>query len=177
MPAKERPAWTTLLMVALVIILLGGGGITMIAIAIRHWNAERDSDTIVKRETPPATAIQPAATPTLPEAATPVPTAPVASTPSQPEAAPAPSASRPAPAAARPPPRLATRTKAPVLWPSLSLSGIVGDGSLGAASLNGRIVGVGEMISGVKVVHIGRGGAKLEYEGETRFLKVGNAIE
>lgn len=70
----------------------------------------------------------------------------------------------------------ATETREPqVEWPSLTLSGAVGIGSNGSAIFDSEIVSVGETIEGVKVISIGKQGVKLEYEGETQLLKVGNS--
>jgi hypothetical protein len=69
-----------------------------------------------------------------------------------------------------PPPRA-------VSWPKLALKGVVGKGQSGSAFINSEVVGPGEQIEGVKVVAIDKGAVRLEYQGETRILKVGTAIE
>ncbi len=60
-------------------------------------------------------------------------------------------------------------------WPSLTLSGVVGKGVQGAATLNGQIVAVGETISGVEVIYIDEKSVRLKCEHETRNLKVGQS--
>jgi hypothetical protein len=64
-----------------------------------------------------------------------------------------------------------------VQWPYLLIGGVVGKGLRGAATINGKIVSVGESIDGVEVVAIGDYGVKLECKHETRFAKVGSVIQ
>jgi hypothetical protein len=66
---------------------------------------------------------------------------------------------------------------APVQWPYMKIGGVVGKGLKGAATINGKIVAVGESIDGVEVVAIGDYGVKLECQNETRFAKVGSLIQ
>lgn len=87
--------------------------------------------------------------------------------------------------AAAPPPAIAVEStpqepeveKPPVIWPPILLNGIVGRGLNGSAMINGQIVGVNEKIDEVRLVSIRAQGAVLEYEGETKFLKVGSSME
>jgi hypothetical protein len=65
----------------------------------------------------------------------------------------------------------------PVQWPYLQVGGVVGKGLRGAATINGRIIAVGESIEGVEVIAIGDYGVKLECQNETRFAKVGSVIQ
>lgn len=66
-------------------------------------------------------------------------------------------------------------TKKMVPWPVLKLSGVVGKGTRGSAIINGNIVLIGQTIDGVKVVKIIEGGVEVEYQGETKFLRVGGS--
>jgi hypothetical protein len=65
----------------------------------------------------------------------------------------------------------------PPVWPSLVLSGVVGKGNNGSAIINGEVVGIGEVIEGVKVTGIRKQGADLEYQGDVRYLKVGGSLK
>jgi hypothetical protein len=65
---------------------------------------------------------------------------------------------------------------APAVWPHVTLTGVVGKGIRGAATLNGQIVAVGESIAGAEVVYIGDEGVKLEFGSEERHLKIGQTI-
>ncbi|MFO7870745.1 MAG: hypothetical protein R6V03_04860 [Kiritimatiellia bacterium] len=67
--------------------------------------------------------------------------------------------------------------KPPVVWPALSLGGIVGRGKDGAVIINGQIVGVGDIVNGVRIAAILRNSVKLEHGGETRILKVGHSTD
>ncbi|MBN2301511.1 MAG: hypothetical protein JXN60_03240 [Lentisphaerae bacterium] len=64
-----------------------------------------------------------------------------------------------------------------VVWPMLTLSGVVGKGSNGSVILNNEIVGVGEYIDGVKVVSLGYREVTLEYEGQQQTIKQGNSTQ
>lgn len=64
-----------------------------------------------------------------------------------------------------------------VLWPPLTLRGIVGRGLNGAAIINNQVVGVNEVIEGVRVVSIEAQGVELEYQGEKKTLKVGFTLK
>jgi len=116
---------------------------------------------------------------------------PIAPEPPSTQAAPTPER----PAVARPAPTVADGTptangssvsgghspeeslRPPANWPMLTCSGVVGKGASGSAIISSEIVGVGESVQGVKVLSIRAQGVELEYEGETRFLKVGSALQ
>lgn len=61
----------------------------------------------------------------------------------------------------------------PAIWPELRVSGVAGSASRGAAFINGNVVGVNERISGVRVLAIKGQSVLLEYQNETRLIKVG----
>ncbi len=65
---------------------------------------------------------------------------------------------------------------APVMWPAITISGVVGKAQKGAVFVNGKVVGVNETIEGVRVLAIKPQGALLEYQGETRLAKVGQPV-
>jgi hypothetical protein len=106
----------------------------------------------------------------------PEPTAPV-------QTAPTPAVTPPAvvspPAVAKPvvakpvaPPR------APVVWPHLTVTGLIGAGQRGGvAIINGQTISVGDTVEGVKVVAVVQQTVRLSYEGETKLLRVGDATE
>ena len=60
----------------------------------------------------------------------------------------------------------------PVEWPLLTLEGVVGKGDTGSARLNGRVVFVGDLIEGVRVIAIHPNKAELEYKGRRMMLRV-----
>lgn len=62
-----------------------------------------------------------------------------------------------------------------VPWPVLKLSGVVGRDTQGSAIINGNIIPIGQTIEGVKVVKIIGGGVEVEYQGETKILRVGDS--
>lgn len=64
----------------------------------------------------------------------------------------------------------------PVIWPDLTVTGVVGKELKGAAFINGKVVGVNEVIQEVRVIAIKQQGALLEYKGETLLAKVGQPI-
>jgi hypothetical protein len=69
-----------------------------------------------------------------------------------------------------------------VVWPVISLRGIVGNKKNGSAILagstgKGTIVVVGEAIEGVRLVEIEKASIVLEYEGERRTLRVGEKTQ
>ena len=65
----------------------------------------------------------------------------------------------------------------PAQWPYLQIRGVVGKGLRGAATINGKVISVGESIENVEVVAIGDYGVKLEFKNETRFAKAGSVIQ
>lgn len=81
---------------------------------------------------------------------------------------PATAAAAATPAAAVPP--------APIKWPDITISGVVGKEQKGAVFVNGKVIGVNETVEGIRIVAIKSQGAVLEYQGETRLAKVGQPI-
>ncbi len=65
---------------------------------------------------------------------------------------------------------------APVKWPDITISGVVGKELKGAVFVGGKVYGVNETVSGIRIVAIKSQGALLEYQGETRLAKVGQPI-
>jgi hypothetical protein len=61
-----------------------------------------------------------------------------------------------------------------VLWPSLTLSGVMGKGKKGSAIINGEFLGVGDTIEGVKILSVEEKSVNLSFMGEKQSLKVGN---
>jgi hypothetical protein len=66
-----------------------------------------------------------------------------------------------------------------VIWPRLSVSGIIGtsSGSRGAAIINGQMLGIGSTIEGVKIIAVDKQGVQLRLGDETRTLTVGGTTE
>jgi len=162
-----------------VVLLLVGAGIWMMMFAFQKWKGSQERP----GTSPPIKAILPAE----PESPAPAVTAPGPRPPETP-APEAPTAqAEPSPEEAEESmekvPGLAVdldvKTTEPsgLVWPPLALSGVVGKGHNGAANINGQVVGIGETVDDVTVLAVARQGAKLEYKGETRFLKVGKSIE
>lgn len=154
-----------------------------------------EPDSVVEKDTPAVDEAVPSP-PAAVEAATPDSAIPEpfelvedgSSTPTSPESTPKTkqvTPSRPAPAntasssAPKPPPKpvVATKLPEPVTpkepWPTIILGGFVGAGRNGTAILNGEFIGVGETISGVKLLSIERKSVKLSYKGQTQILKMG----
>ncbi|RKX33184.1 MAG: hypothetical protein DRP22_00895 [Verrucomicrobia bacterium] len=101
------------------------------------------------------------ARPPSPEAAS--PTAQVAVAPEEPTRA-----------SEQPPQAAPSERKA--VWPPLQVSGIIRQaGGTSAAIVNGRIVGRGDTVEGVRIVSVAHGGVWLELGDERRFLRVGAA--
>jgi hypothetical protein len=135
---------------------------------------------------PAATGAAPAVAETAPAAATNGATATPVPPPTP--AAPAPVPAIPpalpvqAPASAtNPPPTVA---KAPaeetVVWPSLTVSGLMGGkqaGQQGAAIINGQMLGVGESIEGVRIIEVSKQGVRLRWQNQTRLVKVGESTD
>lgn len=176
----EEPKRRTVLLivgVVLLILVLAAGGIGLVTFAFKQWNASKASQRLAA---PSATESNPAATAPLNATTPEAPHAP-ASTPPTAMAGSQPAPEPPLPVAPTALPVAATATLAPehalVAWPFLKVGGVVGKGLRGAATINGRIVAVGEEIDGVEVVSIGDYGAKLEFQNEMRFVKVGNTVE
>lgn len=80
-------------------------------------------------------------------------------------------------AAAAPVP--AVQKIAVVVWPKLTVTGIIGAtrGGKSAAIVNGQMVTPGAVVEGVKIEAIDRLGVKLSFEGESRTLSVGGSTE
>lgn len=66
--------------------------------------------------------------------------------------------------------------KAPVTWPPMKLTAIIGKGKKGTARLNGQLLVVGEELDGVTLVELSEHGVVLEYKGEHQNLKLGGTI-
>ena len=89
-------------------------------------------------------------------------------------AIPSPPAPAPLKVVAAPPPK-----PLPVIWPRLSVSGIIGGGKKGyyAAIINGKTLCPGDTTEGVKIKAIENQKVRLVYEGEERTLSAGGIIE
>jgi len=204
--AKSKP-WAVLLGALAVILLLVGGAAWMLLTAVKTMRndvtetvvstlKEAQTPTVVEPDVPadrgeeaiaaaePATTegVEPAEQPvpvTEREPASEEPPTEVASAPAPTEIAPP----RPTPPQPVPAPEVAgaePEAEMPASesqWPILNLKGIVGKGQRGAAVINGKVVAVGELIEGVKVVSVNSRGAQLEYEGNSRHLRVGSTTE
>jgi len=109
----------------------------------------------------PATAVEPSVKPT------PATELPSGVTDAAAEAPP--SAVATTPAVPAPPP-------APVKWPDITISGVVGKEIKGAVFINGKVFGVNETVEGIRILAIKPQGALLEYQGETRLAKVGQPL-
>ena len=144
----------------------------------------------------PSKAVAPSVVKTTPSATVPGPKSPVATPELRPEVrapevavaqsgqtaktlppVPQPATNGPAAQAAAVSPTPPATVKAIVIWPALTLSGVVGRGPQGTAIINKEILGINETILGVRIVSIERQGATLEFQGETQFLKVGNSTK
>ncbi len=64
----------------------------------------------------------------------------------------------------------------PMVWPNLSISGVLGNEQKGAAFIDGKVVGVNETIQGVRILAIRSQSVMLEYKGESRLVKVGQSV-
>ncbi len=60
-------------------------------------------------------------------------------------------------------------------WPALKISGVMGSGKNGTAIINGKMLGVGELINGAKVEAISGGSVTFEYQGKTKTLRSGQS--
>lgn len=79
-------------------------------------------------------------------------------------------------ASVEPPPAIEPKT---VSWPSLRLQGVLTRGAArqrSAAFINAEMVEEGEQIEGVVLVEVGSAGVWLEFSGERKFLRVGQAL-
>ena len=202
--AKSKP-WAVLLGALAVILLLVGGAAWMLITAVKTMTddvadtvvstlKEAETPTVVEQDVPAdpgeeaVAAVEPATTEGIEPPAQPAPVAapepaaeepPVVSVPEPTEIAapgPAPPQPVPAPEVAGAEPEAET-PDAEVQWPVLKVKGIVGKGQRGAAVINGKVVAVGELIEGVKVVSVNSRGARLEYKGSSRHVRVGSSTE
>ncbi|NQT92193.1 MAG: hypothetical protein HQ559_05480 [Lentisphaerae bacterium] len=179
-PGKESSprAWPVLLAAILVVVLLVGGAVWIAMYALQRGRNTEDSPrssdsqpaastgtTIDEQPTPagvqPADPLQSTLPPVEPPSSTDTPSQPLA-TPDEP---------------ASPPEESSAPARPPVNWPKLALEGVVGKGQMGAAKVNGRIVGVGESIEGAVLISLDKKGVMLEFEGERQFLKLGTTID
>lgn len=67
----------------------------------------------------------------------------------------------------------------PVLWPKLSVTGIIGSSRTGhsAAIVNGQMLSPGDSLEGVRIEAIEKQRVKLVYQGEVKSLSVGGSTE
>lgn len=72
-----------------------------------------------------------------------------------------------------PPPIPKAAAPAPV-FPPLKLQGLIFQGTLSSALINGQVLRVGEDIGGVRVVAIGRDEVTVTLDGQTKVLKLKN---
>ncbi|MCE9614988.1 MAG: hypothetical protein K8T26_11970 [Lentisphaerae bacterium] len=170
--------------IVLAIWILGALGIWMVFFAYQQWRKAKEAQQLVLHEqtagaastatgTAPVPDVASTTASTTPAAADTNAVAPMASS----AAAGSDVSSGHAVDAGTAPAAPEVTSTAPQSWPLLKISGVVGKGLRGAATINGHIVTVGEKIDDVEVVSIGEYGAKLEFGGETRFAKVGSTVE
>jgi hypothetical protein len=175
-PVKRNRA--ALLGIAAVILLVIGGGVWLALFFMKPKNAAQPPPTT--STTLPASVA--GSTPTVEPAVTAPPPVVVSVTPPV-ETVAVVTATEPTPSgtkietAATPPPPAHVAPPAPVVWPSLMLSGVMGRGSRGAVRINNEIVTINDTIQGVKLIAIGNQGVELEYMGERKILKVGSSTQ
>ena len=173
---NESRNWPTLVGILVLALLLAGGGVWMLVYAFQQWKSNK------------------AAGPRIALLGKEQPTEPVQPDDYEPEVAqldePEPVEPEPMTEPGEEPTGALTAAVAepgvgeeqidmlePLEWPQISLTAVVGKGLTGAAIINGQIVGVGEIVDDVEVAAVGRQGVKLQYMGESRFLKVGTTLE
>lgn len=162
-----KPGLKVVLLIIGVLLCLAFG-VWAISFAIQTWNKSAPAEeTDSPAQANPAETSQQAPDSTAPNNVVDVPEV-IESTP-----APDPLVARPAAPEAAPAPVAVE----PVIWPMLTINGLVGKGEQGAAMINAQIVGVNETIEGVKVIDIKKQGVTLEFEGEKRFVKVGGSTD
>ncbi|HOW96637.1 MAG TPA: hypothetical protein P5567_01910 [Kiritimatiellia bacterium] len=64
-------------------------------------------------------------------------------------------------------------------WPTLKLTGVMvghGEKSKGSAFLNGSFVEVGDRIDEVRLVEVDAKGVRLEFQGEKKYLRLGQSL-
>ncbi len=76
-------------------------------------------------------------------------------------------------------PAVAVQKISVVVWPKLTVTGLIGAARAGksVAIINGQMVTPGTVVEGVKIESIDGQGVKLRYEGEIRTLSVGGTTE
>ena len=153
-PTKNRRALPVLLGAAVCALLILGGIGWLISTLLGGGD---------EGEEPKPTPAKPA--PAKPGPAPAKPDKPVPAKPDKPVPA------KPAPAkpVAKP-----TQSAMPMLWPILSVKGILSSGPGGGAIINSQIVRVGDSIEGAKVISVVKGNVTLKFEGETKVLRVGD---
>jgi cytoskeletal protein RodZ len=204
-PKNSKP-WAVLLGALAVVLLLVGGAIWMLMTAVKTVAndvaetatataeeaiaaitnipaetteplvaAESEPSETADTSAPPAVAVQPQPAPaeTHPAELVSVPPPAEAVAPAV-ESAPAVIAPPPDPVATVPQPADA---KPGEPWPLLKVSGVVGRGRYGSAVINGKVVAVGELIEGVKVLSVDSRGAQLMHEGISRHVRVGSSTD
>jgi len=75
-----------------------------------------------------------------------------------------------------PPSETTVPAPAPIRWPDITITGVVGRDQKGAAFVNGKVYGVNETVDGVRILSIKPQGVLLEYQGETRLAKIGQPV-
>lgn len=117
----------------------------------------------------PVTVVEPAPPPPAP----PVEPAPPVSVEKAPVAAPA------APSGRQPPGEKPKEEAKATRWPAIKLTGVMvghGEKSKGSAFLNGAFVEVGDRIEGVRLVEVDAKGVRLEFQGEKKYLRLGQSL-
>ena len=78
-----------------------------------------------------------------------------------------------------PPPASIPKLEMPVLWPKLTVSGIIGSAKSGrsAAIINGQMLSPGDTIEGVTIESIEKQKVKLQFSGEIKTLSMGGSTE
>ena len=162
---KPVRVWRTLLVVGLVLLILAGAAVAALFYVFQRLRS--DTQAVFDRAPTIAAGADTAAR-TGEDTAADAAAGAAAGTGTVTDAPPPPPrAEAPAPA----------RDRAPVEWPHLTLSGLVGRGRTGSAILNNEVVGVGESIQDVTLLGIDSEGVELEYRGERRHLKVAGVID
>ncbi len=196
----ERRSW------ALVTSIVGGGLLAfaiiiwLLLFGLKLWQTKADTintKTVAPSHSPPPLVAPPAVVQTnnivKPIEPTPAPPAPLPALPTttNPAPLPLPSASEPhsVPAVTnpvaekatsqKPPIPAPTKLELPVIWPKITVSGIIGSSKNGrsAAIMNGQMLGPGESLEGVTVEAIDKQKVKLKYSGEVKSLSVGASTE
>jgi hypothetical protein len=177
------PGWVVLTSAIVVIVLLVGVAVWAGMFFFERISSKSQGVSIASPAAE-APAVEQRSETVSPQELDPAPGMAVVSTPNQPvvelrdTARPDPPDAEPGVAAETPrQPAQSIARKADIIWPRLSLSGLVGGKRGGAAIINNQVIGIGEAIEGVVVTDLTKKGATLEYQGERLFLHVGGAIE